>query len=184
MLEVCSKRVIIPLSIVLCAVGIVFGQSDYGSISGFAKDQSGAVVPKAKVTIRNEGTREERTTSTNDSGYYVVTNLAPSLYTVEVEASGFKKFATPHAKLDANSTLAVDANLVVGAATESIEVAAQATVLQTESGAVQNEVTGQQIQDQELNGRNPALHGAVSAGDAERLDPGRFQFRGGRGPAV
>ncbi len=156
----------------------------YGSISGFAKDPSGAVVPKAKVTIRNEGTREERTTSTNESGYYVVTTLPPALYTVEIDAAGFKKFTTPHAKLDANSTLAVDANLVVGAATESVEVTAQATVLQTESAAVQNEVTGQQCQHAGIEWPQSALHGAASAGHAQRLDHGRFQFRGGRRQAV
>jgi len=179
--DVCLKRAMIPLLIGLLGVSALFAQSDYGSISGFSKDPSGAVVPKAKVTIRNEGTREERTTSTNDSGYYVVTNLPPSLYTVEIEATGFKKFTTEHAKLEANSTLAVDANLVVGAETESIQVAAEATVLHTESAAVQNEVTGQQIQDQELNGRNPLYMAQFLPGMRSTATLGDFNFAVGGG---
>src|SRR5215475_11052469 len=124
--QVGFKRAVVLSLIALLASISAFAQSDYGSISGFAKDPSGAVVPRAKVTVRNEGTREERTTSTNESGYYVVTNLPPSLYTVSVEASGFKKFTTEHNKLDPNSTLAVNAELAVGSATESVDVTASA----------------------------------------------------------
>ena len=56
------------------------GQSDYGSIGGFAKDPSGAVVPKAKVTITNEATGEAHPVLTNDSGYYTVPNLPRYLW--------------------------------------------------------------------------------------------------------
>jgi len=59
-----------------------FGQSDYGSLSGFAKDPSGASIPKAKISIRNEGTGEEHVVTTNESGYYTLTNLTPGFYTV------------------------------------------------------------------------------------------------------
>jgi hypothetical protein len=178
---VCSKRAILLPLIALLASSLAFAQSDYGSISGFAKDPSGAVVPHAKVTVRNEGTREERTTTTNDSGYYVVTNLPPSLYTVAVEAAGFKKVTAEHNKLDPNSTLAVNADLAVGSATESVEVTASMSVLQTESGAVQNEVTGTQIQDQELNGRNPLYMAQFLPGMRSGSTLGDFNFAVGAG---
>jgi hypothetical protein len=161
--------------------GVAFAQSDYGSISGFAKDPSGAVVPKAKITITNEGTREERAASTNESGYYVVTNLAPSYYTVTAEASGFKKFVTEHNKLEPNSTLAVDATLSVGAATETVQVTATVEQLHTETGAVQNEVTGTQIQDQELNGRNPLYMAQFLPGMRSGSTLGDFNFAVGAG---
>src|SRR5215467_11126484 len=89
----------------LASVGL-FAQSDNGSIAGFAKDASGAVVPNAKITLKNEGTGLERETVTNESGYYVVPNLLPGNYSMTAEAVGFKKFTTSGNKLDPNSTLA------------------------------------------------------------------------------
>ena len=71
------------------------------------------------------------------------------------EVPGFKQFVSKQNKLEANSTIKLDGNLQVGQTTETVEVSASAEVLQTESGAVQAEVTGQQIQDQEFNGRSP-----------------------------
>ena len=77
-------------ALLFLSISFVFGQSDNGSISGFAKDPSGASVPKAKVTLRNEGTGEEHVISTNDTGYYTVTNIPPSFYSVSVEAAGLR----------------------------------------------------------------------------------------------
>ena len=57
----------------------VFAQNDVGSIVGFVTDSSGAVVPNAKVTIKNEGTGESRTVSTDGSGHYAVPNLPPTV---------------------------------------------------------------------------------------------------------
>jgi len=158
------------------SISTVFGQSDNGSISGFAKDPSGASVPKAKVSLRNEGTGEEHVITTNDSGYYTVTNIPPSLYTVTVEAAGFKKFTSTHNKLDPNTALLLDAALAVGAATESVEVTATATVLQTESSAVQDEVTGKQIDMQELNGRDPLYIAQLIPGMRSSGTLGDFNF--------
>ena len=156
----------------LCAVlsTIVFfpsqgiAQSDVGSISGFVHDQSGAIVPNVQVTIQNEATGEAHTAVTDASGHYTVTNLLPAIYTVTAEASGFKKFTSVHNKLDANTALSLDADLTVGAQSETVEVTATASVLQTESGSVQSEITGQQISDQELNGRNPLYMGSLLPG--------------------
>jgi predicted heme/steroid binding protein len=141
------------LLILLCAA-FAFSQSDLGAISGFVKDPSGSTVPNAKVTVRNQSGLE-RQASTNESGYYIVTNIPPGLYKVSVEASGFKKFESSDNKLDPSATLSIDAALEVGAATETVEVSATATVLQTESASVQADVTRQQIDALELNGRNP-----------------------------
>jgi hypothetical protein len=130
-------------------------QLDFGSITGFVKDPSGAVVPKAKVTITNEATQQDRSVTSNDSGYYVVTNLIPGSYTISAELQGFKKSISEHNQLQPNSTLSVDLALAVGTANERVEVTADLAVLQTESATVRKEVTGAQVLDQELNGRNP-----------------------------
>ena len=136
------------------AAAFAFGQSDLGSISGFVKDPSGSTVPKAKVTVRNQSGLE-RGTTTNESGYYILPSLPPGIYTVSVEAAGFKKYESGNNKLDPSATLAVDVQLAVGTASETVEVTAAAQTLQTESASVQRDVTRQQIDSLELNGRNP-----------------------------
>jgi predicted heme/steroid binding protein len=133
---------------------LAFAQSDLGSISGFVKDPSSATVPNARVTAKNE-TGLERQTNTNESGYYTITNVPPGLYTLTVEATGFKRFTSTNNKLNPSSTLTLDAQLDVGSATESVDVSASAQQLQTESASVQNVVARQQIDALELNGRNP-----------------------------
>ena len=139
---------------VLCAPGILLAQSDLGRISGFVKDPSGATVPNAKVTVRTSAAVERQTT-TNESGYYVITNVPPGLYTMTVEAAGFQKFESKGNKLDPTGDLVVDASLTVGAASQTVEVSATAVRLQTESATVEKLVTRDQIDSLELNGRNP-----------------------------
>ena len=111
-------------------------------------------MPGATVTVRNQSGLE-RQAVTNDSGYYIITNLPPAMYTVGVEAKGFKRFESSANKLNPSATLSVDAALTVGAATETVEVVASAAALQTESASVQRDVGRQQIDALELNGRNP-----------------------------
>lgn len=151
--QVCSRRVYVALMAVLGAA-LAFGQSDLGSISGFVKDPSGSTVPNAKITVKNQSGLERQAT-TNESGYYILTSLPPGMYSVSVEAAGFKKFDSANNKLDPSATLAVDAQLSVGAASETVEVTASTQTIQTESASVQTDVTRQQIDSLELNGRNP-----------------------------
>src|SRR5580704_4326596 len=151
-------------------------QSDYGSIVGFVKDPSGAVIPKAKVTLTEEATKTERLTTTNESGYYVATSLPGGLYTLTAEAAGFKKYESVHNKLDANSTLSIDAPLQVGAAAETVEVTASSQQLETESAAVQKLVTRSQIDALELNGRNPLFLTSMQPGVRMSATVGDFSF--------
>jgi hypothetical protein len=158
-----SKRALILAMIVALAASLAFAQSDLGSITGFVKDPSGSVVPNAKVTVRNQ-TGLERQATTNEAGYYTITNIPPGTYRVSVVAAGFKKFDSNENKLDPSATLSVDASLTVGAATETVEVTAQAANLQTESSSRQSDVTRQQIDALELNGRNPIFMASLVPG--------------------
>jgi len=152
---VCSRRMALPLLAALVLLCLpLFAQSDLGSISGFVKDPSGAFVPGARIIARNQ-TGLERQTTSNESGYYVITNIPPGFYNISAEAAGFKKYETSNNKLDPSSSLAIDITLTIGAATETVEVSATAVALQTESASVQKVVTRQQIDSLELNGRNP-----------------------------
>jgi hypothetical protein len=130
-------------------------QNDVGSIVGFISDPSGAVIPGAQVTVVNEGTGETRRVTSDASGHYAVPNLPPAVYSMTAEAKGFQKFVSNHNTLASNSTIQINGKLSVGQASQTVTVSSTAEVLQTQSPAIQAEVTGTQIQKEELNGRNP-----------------------------
>jgi hypothetical protein len=147
-------KAILVLSVCLLLSGALFAQSDLGTISGFVKDPSGGTIAGAKVTIQNKS-GVERQATTNESGYYTITNVPAGIYTVSVEASGFKRFQSNEDKLDPSANLVVDATLSVGSSSQTVEVTGSAVLLQTESASVQELVTRTQIDALEINGRNP-----------------------------
>src|SRR5579871_3987654 len=126
MSNVCFRRMASLCAIPLFIATLSFAQTDIGSIGGYVKDPSGAVIPKAKVIVKNEATGQQLPATSNDGGYYVVTNLQPGNYTVSAEAPGFKRYESVHNTLEANSALSLDPLLTVGAATETVEVTATA----------------------------------------------------------
>jgi len=163
-----TRTIFVPLgalpALFLLMSFAAFAQSDVGTITGFVRDPTGAVVPNATVVVKNEAINEEHRVTTDDQGHYTVPNLLPGLYTVTAEVPGFKKFTSTHNRLDANSTIALNADMVVGQTSETVEVSATAEVLQTESGSVQSEVSGQEIDKLELNGRSPIYAAQFLAG--------------------
>ena len=90
-------------TMLLVSAAFLAAQSDLGSISGFVRDPSTATVPNAKVTVKNQSGLERQVT-TNESGYYTITNIPPGLYSLSVEAAGFKKFESTGNKLGRSST--------------------------------------------------------------------------------
>src|SRR5437667_4814540 len=174
-------RSVFLLVVVLGGVGIASAQSDLGRISGFVKDSSGASIAGAKITARNQSGVERQTTS-NESGYYVITNVPPGFYTVMVEASGFQRYQSLDNKLDPSGDLVVEASLTVGSTSQTIEVSASTVQLQTESGAVQKLVTREQIDSLELNGRNPIWLAALVPG-ARGTTLANLNFGFTQGPA-
>lgn len=185
--RVCSLLVALLLATML--VIPAFAQSDNASISGIVKDPSGAAVPNAKVTVRNEDTGFERVVNTNESGFYTVTNIPPGYYTVVVESTGFKQSQRTRNKLEAALPLAVNIDLTVGGATEVVNVEAAVAQLNTESATVGKTVEQKQIQNLTLNGRNPLFlamlkpgvrRGSGLSGFSYSLDSGGFTINGGR----
>ena len=177
------------LSLVLVLCLPAFAQSDNSSISGIVKDPTGAVVANAKVIVKNEGTAFERQTTTNESGFYTVTNIPPGFYEVKVEATGFKSFVKTRNRLEAALPMQVNADLTVGQLSESVTVEANVAQLNTESAAVGKTVEQAQIQNLALNGRNPLFlamlkpgvrRGSAMNGFSYGLDSGGFTINGGR----
>ncbi len=111
-------RSVALVAAVLLLVLPAFAQSDNSTISGIVKDPSGAAIANAKVVVKNEGTGFERQTTTNETGFYTVTNIAPGYYSVAVGGAGFKTFTTTRNKLEAAIPIAVNVDLAVGQMTE------------------------------------------------------------------
>ncbi len=141
----------------LCFISLasfLHAQVDTGTILGSVRDATGAVIPGAKVTIRNEGTAFAGSTTTSDSGNFIFTPLKIGTYTIEVEKEGFKRARRAGMELNIQQQLVADMILTVGEVSSEVEVTAAAPILQTESGSVGQLVGGKTINDLPLNGRN------------------------------
>jgi len=141
----------------ICAVSFArFAQAQLtnGDVIGTVTDTTGAVIPGAKVTLTNLGTKVAAATTTNGTGDYTFNLLIPGQYTVTIEAKGFKKLVFPGFALAAGDRLRENASLELGSMEETVVVIAAGPLLQTDSSTVQSTVTEQSVQDLPLNGRN------------------------------
>jgi hypothetical protein len=133
----------------------ILAQSDTSSLSGTVTDTSGAVVPNAQITIHNNATLADRTIESNESGVFTLTNLPPGDYSVRVTKTGFQTSTLNDVHLDPSIGRRVDVTMKVGDTSVTITVEAGANVVQTESGAVGQLITQEQVKNIQLNGRNP-----------------------------
>jgi hypothetical protein len=152
-----SKRSITALALVLLAGATGMGQSTSGSITGTVKDGAGAPVSGANVLVTNPATNLTRKVTTNSAGVFTAPQLPPGNYTIAVEKDGFKKLEKTNIALSAIDLVnAGDFTLDVGAVTDTVTVSADAAQIQIQSqtGERSGLVTGTQIKDLSLNGRN------------------------------
>ena len=170
-------------------VSSALAQFDSGQIAGFVRDPSQSVIAGASITVTNEGNGEKHRTITNSSGYYVVPNLFVGSYSVEVEATGFKKSVQSGIQLSAAAKLSIDIELTVGSVTDSVEVNATATLVQSETATVGRTVDTKQIENLTTNGRNPiylallkpgVIGGSIGTFDPDSVSNGGFSINGAR----
>jgi hypothetical protein len=142
-----------------------------GTLSGTVTDQSGAVIPKAKVTLVNQVTQDTREATSNGSGYFSFTGLLPATYTVKIEAAGFKSWQHAEIAIDPGDVRTVSGiQLQVGKTTEMISVDAVAgEVAPEDSGERSSVITSKEIEQLALQGRNISellkiLPGVAAAG--------------------
>jgi hypothetical protein len=110
----------------------VYSQAVNGSLTGTVTDSSGGLIAGAKITLTETETRIVKTGATNTSGTYEFLELPPGTYSVAAEITGFKKEVRTGIVLLANTTPRVDIQLETGNVSETIEVKANASMLQTE----------------------------------------------------
>ena len=141
------------LLLVVLAPVTLRGQAGYGTILGRVTDNSGAVVPGAKVTLRNEATNILAATESNGAGEYVFPNLIPGAYELTVNQQGFSLFTVSHIELLVSQTVREDAQLAVGATTTKVNVTASVPLVQTDTSSVETVIDSKQIQMMPLDGR-------------------------------
>lgn len=125
-----------------------------GSITGVVRDKSGAVVPNATVTVTNVEQGTSVKTTTNGDGEYLQAALLPGTYDISVSAPGFEVFENKGTVLRVSEKARVDALLSVGTVQNTVEVQGAAVQVETESAEVSGVVTGKEIEQIVLNGRN------------------------------
>jgi len=159
------------LSLCPCALR---AQTTNASITGLVTDPSKAVIADAKVATVNTGTNFRYETATNGAGEYTLAKLPPGTYRIEVEKSGFKKLIKPSVTLHVQDTLAIDFQLPVGAAVETVVVQTGAPLLNTSDATVSTLVDQTFVESLPLNGRNFTFLAQLSAG----ITQGQQDLRG------
>ena len=157
-------------------VAPIVAQSDSSSLSGTIADASDAVLPNAKITVHDNATGLERSIVSNENGNFTLTNLPPGDYNVRVELPGFQTTTLADVHLDPNIGRRIDVHMKVGDTKVEINVEAGANVVQTESGAVGQLITQEQVKNIQLNGRNPLYLSQLEPGVVRGNSMAAFNF--------
>ena len=164
------KRAVRLLSSALLFAAVSFGQSFTGRLIGTVTDASGGVVAGAEVRINSVATGWSASTTTNEDGNYAFNELVRGDYQVEVSSTGFKQFVRRGIQLSVGQQARVDVRLEVGSVAESVEVTADASLLETVDSVLGKVVDNKRIIELPLNTRNvysllyltPGVTGSVS----------------------
>lgn len=156
-----------------------YAQSFTGSINGIVTDPAGAALANASITLTATATGQTRSTTTNNQGEYTFPSLPPGLYKIRITANGFTVRETT-AQLAVSQSLRTDAQLSVGAATETINISAggDGVAVETQNAQLSNVVNQRQVTELPLITRNPYDLIALSAGATDGPDRGSGSQRG------
>jgi hypothetical protein len=144
----------LALVAVLC-LPLLSSAQDTGYIGGTVIDKSGAAIAGAEITIKNLAGSLTRTTVSNGDGAYVIPGLPGDTYDLTVTASGFQKFTAKKVVLSVGEKARIDVSMTVGAVTEEIVVTGESVAqVETTSSEIGSTISGKQVSQLELNGRN------------------------------
>lgn len=147
------KRVaILTLLFLLCAAP-AWAQFETASVVGALRDKTGGAVPGAKVTLTNTGTGVSVDQETNKEGGFEFFTVRPGSYVVTAEKTGFALALVDNITVQVGARQRVDVTMAVGAVTERVEVKAGSALLDTDSSQRSQVVTGDQMRQLALNGR-------------------------------
>lgn len=168
----------------LALAAICSAQSPTGTISGIVVDPSGGIVAGAEILIVNDATSVQYPSRTDSEGIYVVANLPPGPYRIQVSKIGFKTIIKPDIVIHVQDALAINFRLPLGAISEVVTVQGGSPLVNTQSGSVSTVIDRQFVENLPMNGRsfNTLLQltpGAVIA-VSNNNSPGQFSIAGQR----
>src|SRR5205085_11514681 len=132
----------------ICGISIALSQSSYtAQVRGTIKDQSGAMVNGAAVTITNDATGISVVAHSNHEGLYILTGLRPATYTLKIEAPGFRAVERKNVVLAVSQDTTVDVSLNPLSVSETVLVTGAPPLLDTESAAIGTDVTNEYVRD-------------------------------------
>jgi hypothetical protein len=149
---------VLPVFALLLEVNsALHSQTFNGAIRGSITDASGAPVNGASITLTDEATHELRTTDSDTSGTYAFNALKPSTYDVHVTSGTFAPATRTHIVLQTQDFLTLDIPLAVGASSQSIQVSAEAPLVDPSTASVSTDLDQRRLEDLPVLGRNPYI---------------------------
>src|SRR5437773_1470569 len=145
---------------VLSTAGVLFGQGFQGGLRGSIKD-AGGVVPGVEVTLTNEKTNISRTTTTNERGEYVFSNVEPGSYSVKATLSGYKTIDRKQIPIGTQQFITLDLTMEVGSIEENIIVTGQSPVIETSNASQGTVLDSAALQALPAPGRNAFMIGTT-----------------------
>jgi len=159
-------------------------QSPVGTISGIVIDPSGAAIGGAEVLVVNDATRVQYPGRTNQEGIYLVTNVPPGQYRIQVTKTGFKTIIKPDVTLNVQDAIALNFTLPLGAVSEIVTIEGGTPLVNTESASVGTVIDRQFVESLPLNGRSfntlLQLTPGVVIAPSNDSSPGQFSVAGQR----
>ncbi len=188
------RRLLSVATVVLClSTTPLVAQTFTGSISGIVSDPSGAAVAGAEVTVVDIERNNSLKSSTNESGFYLISPLPPGRYRIEAEKTGFRRTLIDSFPISTQQKASIDIVLQIGAMAESVTVSGTAQLLESNTSTISSVIENKKIIDLPMNGRNiftlaalsPGVYGispqSSSGGIGEGFESaGRFVVNGGR----
>ena len=139
--------------VILFSVAVI-GQTNKGAITGSVTDPQGAAVPGATVTITNINTSQSVTVVTSREGIFASNNLDPTEYDITIEANSFKRAIVEKVKVNTASSSTINVVLELGNINEEVTIAADAQLVNSDSGTLTQTITERQLRDLPLNNRS------------------------------
>jgi hypothetical protein len=184
----------LSLGAALCLATLsLWGQAFTGTITGTVTDPNSAAIPGAPVRVRNQATSDTRSQNSNAQGLFIFSQLPPGVYEITVEMQGFRRSVQTDAELRVNQTLELNITLQLGEVTQTVEVSAGTTLLDTQTANRAVTLDQRAVLDLPSNTRNPFQLVHVNAGviavrtgisqATQDQNHNRFSMNGGRGQA-
>src|SRR5688572_16097155 len=172
----CTGVSILAALLVFVLMGATSWAQTTAEISGRVTDQSGAVLPGVDVTATQTDTGVTRNAVTNELGSYLLTNLPIGPYRLEVALPGFRTYVQTGIVLQVGASVTVNASLEVGQVAETVEVQADAALVETRTTSVGQVIDNQRVLELPLNGRQVTelilLSGVANSGGVNANNSG------------